>query len=254
LLFGLFYRGESFLDEWIEMQEFLHFFGHGFCHQIPARSFEAGGLVFSACSRDTGIYLGFFFTVVVGFVMYARSQEKPAELPHAAYLVILALFIVPMAFDGLSSYAGIRPTTNTIRYITGFLTGTAAGTIVTPLLFAIHSKAVSTKRFLAKPSLIAIHLVASFVLGALFFISYPYLGIISPFFSVAAFLCIVISVNVVLVTLIKPLPTPHKARYWLLLLGVCLVLSLIEITLFGLARELIVQTLLQGHELSEFLS
>lgn len=235
------------------MQEFLHFFGHGFCHQIPARSFEAGGLVFSACSRDTGIYLGFFFAVLVAFILYTRAKEKPAELPPLPYLIVLALLVTPMAFDGVSSYLGWRPTTNSIRYLTGFLTGTAAGTIVSPLLFAIRKDAAPAKRFLAKPSLIAFHLLGTGILGAVFFFGYPFLGVISPLLAVVAFLSIIFSINLVLVTLIKPFAASRTLKSWLLITAICVVLSLIEITLFGLARDLLVQTLLGGHEFSDFL-
>lgn len=235
------------------MQEFLYFFGHGFCHQIPLRSFEAGGLIFSVCARDTGIYLGFFFAVVVAFILYARHKEKPAELPPVYYLVVLALFIVPMAVDGLSSYAGLRPTTNMIRYITGFFAGTAAGSLVVPLLFALRADAAPTQKAFSKPSLVVIHLAGTFALGILFFVGYPYLGIIAPVFVVLAFLFIIMSVNAILFTLAKPMPHPHIVRRWLFVLAVSLVFSLIETSLFWLARELLVHTLLNGHDLGEFL-
>lgn len=235
------------------MQEFLYFFGHGFCHQLPSRTLESGGLFFSVCARDTGIYLGFFFAMLVAFLLYVKVREKPAELPPIVYLVILALFIVPMGIDGVSSYAGLRPTTNTIRYVTGFLTGTAGGSIVVPLLFALRADAAPTQKIFARPSQAVLHLLVSFVLGAVFFVVYPFLGIFAPLFVVLAFLSIVVSVNLILVTLVKPLPVPHTAKRWLLLLLVCLALSLAEIAVFGLLREFMVHTLLQGHELGEFL-
>jgi uncharacterized membrane protein len=236
------------------MQEFLRFFGHGFCHQIPSRSLEAGGLVFSVCSRDTGIYLGFFFAFVAAFVIYARSRAKPAELPPALYIVVLALFVAPMGLDGLSSYLGLRPTTNTIRYITGFLTGTAAGSIITPLIFALRKDAAHQKRIFATPFEIALHLGLTFALGAGFFFGYPLLGVVSPFVALAAFLTLAVCLNLVLLTLIKRFVPRHTAAHWLILLACSLALALVEIAAFGAVRVLYVLLVLGGRELYEFLS
>jgi uncharacterized membrane protein len=236
------------------MQEFLRFFGHGFCHQIPSRSLEAGGLVFSACARDTGIYLGFFCALLAAFLVYARSERKPAELPPPPYLIALAFFVVPMAFDGITSYIGLRPTTNTIRYITGFLTGVAAGSIATPLLFALRRSATRRKKIFATFPLIALHLGVTFILGAAFFFGYPYLGVVSPFIAVAAFLTIVTCVNLILLTLSKRFTPRHMVINWLLILALSLALALIEIALLGAFREFLVQAFLGGHDVSEFLS
>jgi uncharacterized membrane protein len=238
----------------LAMQDFLRFFGHGFCHQIPARSLESGGLVFSVCARDTGIYLGFFFAIIAAFLVYTRGRGRPAELPPVPYIVVLALFIVPMAFDGLSSYLGLRPTTNTIRYVTGFLTGTAAGSILTPLLFALRRDANPQQKIFSRPPEVACHLALSFALGAAFFFGYPCLGALSPFIGVAAFLTIAVCVNLILLALNRRFAPRHTARHWLLILALSLALALVEITLFGAARELLVQTVLGGHEISEFLS
>jgi uncharacterized membrane protein len=236
------------------MQEFLRFFGHGFCHQIPSRSFEAGGLVFSACARDTGIYLGFFCALIAAFLIYARCRHKPAEFPPVAYIIVLAFFVVPMAFDGVTSYIGLRPTTNTIRYITGFLTGTAAGSIITPLLFALCQNASLQHKVFARPSEVALHLGVTFILGTAFFLGYPYLGVVSPFIAVVAFLTIVTCVNLVLLTLSKRFAPHHTVVNWLLILALSLALALVEIAVLGAFREFLVQTFLGGHDISEFLS
>jgi uncharacterized membrane protein len=236
------------------MQEFLRFFGHGFCHQIPARSFESGSLVFSVCSRDTGIYLGFFFALVVAFLIYARSANKPAELPPMPCLLVLAILILPMAFDGVTSYLGFRPTTNTIRYLTGFLTGTAAGSIVVPLLFALRRDAAPQQRIFSRPREAVFQLTGTFILGVAFFFGYPYLGAASPVMVVVAFLTIATCINLIILTLGKRFAPRHTGVHWLLLIAASLALALVEITVFGMIRELVVQLVLGGHELYEFLS
>jgi len=235
------------------MQAFLRFMGHGFCHQIPSRCFESGGLVFSVCARDTGIYLGFFFTLLVMFIIHARVKIKPGDLPSWRYLIVLALFVVPLAFDGLSSYLGIRSTTNVIRYLTGLPTGIAAGTVITPLLFVLRKDADPKKKILSKPSTFVIQLIATLVLGLAFLFGYPYLGVVSPFLVVVAFLTIVVSINLILFTLSKRFYPRHTWKHWLLLLALCLVLAFVEIAVFGELRDLMVLTVMGGHDFSYFM-
>ena len=252
------------------MQEFLRFIGYGFCHQLPLRSFEAGGLTFPVCARDTGIYLGFFFTIVVAFILYARHEKKPvalsealpatsphtfpAALPPAPYLAILALFVLPMAVDGVTSYLGLRETTNTIRYITGFFTGIAIGSLITPLLFAIRKDADPGQKVFTKASTVVIQLALTLALGTAFLFGYPYLGFVSPFFPVIAFLAILGSVNLILLTLSKRFSPRHTRGHWLMLLVICLALAFVEISVFAAVRELVVHYVFGGHDFADFLS
>lgn len=235
------------------MQEFLKFIGHGFCHQVPSRSFEAGGLIFSTCARDTGIYLGFAFTILVAFILYARYEKKPGDLPPGKYVIVLILLLLPMALDGGTSYLGLRETTNAIRYITGFCAGIAAGSPVTPLIFAVRKDADLKQRIFTQPSLVVVHLLLTFALGAAFLVVYPYLGVIAPLVPVAAFLAIFFNVNLILVTLSDRLFPRHTLNHWLLLSVICLTLVFIEIAAFGALRDLVVLKVLNGHEFSEFL-
>ena len=233
------------------MQELLRFFGHGFCHQITVRSFESGGLVFSVCARDTGIYMGFLLAILSAFLVYARHRQKPGELAPWPCLVMLGLFILPMAFDGGSSYLGLRPTNNTIRYFTGFFTGYAAGGLIAPLLMVLRKDADSKKRIFAKPVELALHLLLSFGLGSLFFFTYPLLGAVSPFIVLAAFLSIAGSVNLILLTLSKRFAPRHSRKHWLLLILLALGLSVLEASLFWAARELLQQLLLGGRDIAD---
>jgi uncharacterized membrane protein len=234
------------------MQELLRFFGHGFCHQIPGRCFESGGLLFSVCARDTGIYMGFALAILAAFLVYARHRQKPGELPPWPCLVVFGLFVLPMAFDGGTSYLGLRPTNNTIRYFTGFFTGYAAGGLIAPLLMVLRKDADSKKRAFSKPSELLLHLLASFGLGTLFFFTYPLLGPVSPFIVLAAFLCIAGSVNMILLTLSRRFAPKHSWRHWALLMLLALGLSVLEASLFWAAREVLQQLLLGGRDIAEF--
>jgi hypothetical protein len=61
---------------------------------------------------------------------------------HWSYWVFLALALVAMAADGLSSYLGLRPTTDTIRLITGL----AVGGGLAPLLMSLLSDTLLSER------------------------------------------------------------------------------------------------------------
>jgi uncharacterized membrane protein len=236
------------------MQGFLRFFGHGFCHQLPERSFESGGLVFPVCARDTGIYLGFLCALLAAFIIYARKPHRPADLPPAPWLVVLALLVVPMALDGVTSYLGLRPTTNTIRYVTGFLTGTAAASLVAPLLFALRRDAAPRERIFARPSQALSHLALALLFGAAFLLGFPLLGPVSPFVTAAALLVTLASLDLVLLTLSARFSPRHRFAHWLFLLAFATLLALAEIALFGALRDLLIDNLFGGRYLYDILS
>lgn len=110
----------------------LHWLGYGLCHQLPERSFFAGGYQVPVCARDTGIYLGFMTSLLVLWLL--SRGERPSELPRWWVLAIAVGFIGAMALDGVSSYAGWRGTTNDIRLATGLLAGFAMPVLLLPIL------------------------------------------------------------------------------------------------------------------------
>jgi hypothetical protein len=130
----------------------------------------------------------------------------------------------------------------------------AAGSIITPLLFALRRDAVEQRRIFARPPEALGHLALTFILGAAFFVGYPSLGVVSPFIGVAAFLTAAVCVNLILLTLSRRFAPRHTAAHWLFLLALSLAFALVEIALLGALRELVIQTVLGGHEIYEFLS
>lgn len=108
--------------------DFIELVGHGVCHQIPVRSFESDGWLFPVCSRDTGTFLA--FTVSFLFLFFLHRSAHPRSLPPVPYLLAFGLFVIPLAIDGLTSYAGLRETTNLIRFLTGVVMGTGLGALM----------------------------------------------------------------------------------------------------------------------------
>mgnify|MGYP001773391993 CR=1 FL=1 len=111
------------------------------CHQITERSFQSfDGHQFFVCARDTGTYLGFLFS----FTLYFYNKDK-FKAPISFILVLFFLHLLLFGLDGVTSYAGLRETTNFIRYFTGFYLGFFLGVILQYV-----------KIFITKPENIAI--------------------------------------------------------------------------------------------------
>jgi uncharacterized membrane protein len=83
------------------------------------------------CARCSGIYLGVFASYAY---LIARRGFRVNSIPRITYSLIIAAFILPMAFDGLTSYVGLRETTNDLRALTGALAGSVLPIFAFPLL------------------------------------------------------------------------------------------------------------------------
>jgi hypothetical protein len=66
-------------------------------------------------------------------VALARGR-RPAELPGPGVLAFVVLSVAALGWDGVTSYAGWRTTTNEVRLATGLLMGWALPVIVMPML------------------------------------------------------------------------------------------------------------------------
>ena len=92
-------------------------FGHGLCHQLPERSFSVLGVQYPVCARCTGIYVGFLFALATLLWVYRRRH--PTGRPATAAYVVGLISVAAMAWDGVSSYASLRETSNLLRLVTG---------------------------------------------------------------------------------------------------------------------------------------
>jgi uncharacterized membrane protein len=110
----------------------MHWLGYGLCHQLAARSFIAGGHQLPVCARDTGIYLGFVASLAL-IALLDRGRRRTGA-PPAWLIAVGAAFVLAMLWDGVTSYAGFRETTNFLRLATGVGTGFALTLAVAPIL------------------------------------------------------------------------------------------------------------------------
>jgi uncharacterized membrane protein len=113
------------------LDQVLNFFGYAVCHCLPSRTLTVGGHFLPVCSRCTGIYLGIAATYVF---LILRRGFKVNALPSFGISLAVAAMLLPMAVDGVSSYLGLRETTNTVRFLTGLVAGAALPVFAFPLL------------------------------------------------------------------------------------------------------------------------
>lgn len=109
----------------------LQFFGYAVCHCLPSRTLTIGGTYLPVCARCAGIYAGIATTY---FFLIARRGFKVNALPPFGIALGVAALLLPMAFDGITSYVGLRETTNVIRFVTGLAAGAALPVFAFPLL------------------------------------------------------------------------------------------------------------------------
>lgn len=105
----------------------FNYIGHLVCHQIPERTLRIGGLYLPVCTRDTGVYLGFF----AGYLLLSMRRKQACGPPN---LWIMLFMVIPMISDAVTQYIGLRTSTNELRLLTGLSFGTALSPFLVYLL------------------------------------------------------------------------------------------------------------------------
>ena len=90
------------------------------CHQLPERSYFIDGHKLAVCSRCTGVYAGFAFTLLLYPLI--RSLRTTTSPPRS-WLLLAA---VPLGIDFSLTFFGIWENTHTSRLLTGALLGSVA--------------------------------------------------------------------------------------------------------------------------------
>lgn len=182
------------------LQAVLHWLGFGLCHQLPERSFFGGGVQAPVCARDTGIYIG---TIVsIWLISLLHRGERPREFPTTPGWIAIVLMIGAMGWDGVSSYAGWRTTTNDLRLLTGLLAGFAIGALLTPMLNDQLWLRSSRQRVLDPPWRLVVWLAMVPVSFVLIWYGGPMLGVVYPALIGLAVVTALTVVNLVMVCLL----------------------------------------------------
>lgn len=217
------------------LQEALRWFGFGLCHQLPERSYIATGVQAPVCARDTGIYVG--FTIAFILIAMVHRGERPRNFPPPHVWVVMALLLVFMGWDGVTSYGGLRTTTNELRLITGLGVGFSAAALVVPMLNdEVWRVSTGTRvldplwRFLVWLIAIPVSWLAIGALG-------PRLGVAFPVLIAVTVLFTLLAINLVIVSMFPAFD--RRAERWTQVLApgaIALALAVIEIVLAGQLR------------------
>ena len=106
------------------------------CHQRPERSFFVQGEQVAFCQRDVGQYVG----LILGGLLYGASGRAWRVGNWRFYL---AVFVLPVAVDGLSQMVGLRQSNWMLRLGTGSWFGAGTAFFAYPL---IEAGMVDTRR------------------------------------------------------------------------------------------------------------
>ena len=117
-----------------------------FCHQRPDRSYFIEGHQLAVCSRCTGLYAGFAFTVLI--YPLVRSLRSAATPPRR----VLFLAAVPLLVDFSLNLFGIWENTHTSRLLTGALLGSVAVFYVMPGIVDLSLRGLRLNSRLSTPS------------------------------------------------------------------------------------------------------
>jgi len=177
----------------------MHWLGFGLCHQLSARSFFGGEVQLPVCARDTGIYVGFVLSLLV-IAALDRGRHR-SDLPRIGVLVLGGAMVAVMAWDGVTSYAGLRATTNDIRLITGLLAGWALPLVVAPLVNSQLWVRSDPGRVVDGPRDVALWLAGVPAAYVLVRWGLPLLDVVYPVLVAVCIVVTFVSVNAIIVTL-----------------------------------------------------
>jgi uncharacterized membrane protein len=217
------------------LQAAMHWLGFGLCHQLPERSFFGGGVQLPVCARDTGIYFGFVISLAL-IAALDRRRHRSGMTPWWV-LALGGVFLAVMAWDGVTSYAGLRPTTNEIRLVTGLLAGFSLPLVVAPLVNSQLWRRSSPERVLERAWEVALWAAAIPVSFAALWWGAPWTGVAYPLLAAAAILVTFTAVNLVMVLLAPRFEQRAERLFdaWLPLL-IALGLTFAEIAVTGWLR------------------
>lgn len=115
--------------------------GYALCHRIDVRSFHLGERQLPFCARCMGMYLGAILGLIYqGSLYYKHSGTAPWKV-----LILMGLFALAFAGDGLNSYLSLfpgAPTVYTPNNTFRLLTGSGMGVALSVLLFPAFNQTI----------------------------------------------------------------------------------------------------------------
>lgn len=121
------------------------------------------------CSRCTGIYIGFFFSVIIIMILERKIKTSIHSFKIMMALVIFAFF---MGLDSILATFRIIEPNNYSRFITGYLVGWFLAILLLPLKNSVIWKTGIEKQYLDKKPRFILWIISGIVIILLFYFTY----------------------------------------------------------------------------------
>jgi uncharacterized membrane protein len=212
--------------------------GYAVCHQMPSRTIVMGGVYLPLAGRTSGIYIGFLISAIILFALFRKRENGLAPL-HI--MIIFYLFIFSTMFDWLGSYLGLYESSNNIRFITGFLTGSSIMAIIFPVINFQYYKKSSNDRIFKNPVKFIIYffIIVLFITINLF--RFSFLSMFYYYFSAFSVFFTFFFVNLLMLLLVPVFANKAPrfiSRFLILPSIISIVLTFIELFVSAKIREL----------------
>lgn len=121
--------------------------GYAVCHQIDVRSFNIGDRQLPLCVRCSGQYLGAVFGLIYLTIIGRRRTGSPPR----SVIILLILFLIAYAIDGLNSYFHLPPMIEMFptfpriyepNNVLRLLTGSGIGLSVAILIYPTYNRTI----------------------------------------------------------------------------------------------------------------
>jgi uncharacterized membrane protein len=179
--------------------KFIKIIGSSVCHQLPERSLGAETLIMPVCARCEGIYVGFFISAVILFLLFRKKEN---ELPPLYILITLIIFVISTIVEVALGFFSIAQTNNISRFITGYLAGAAVMTIVFPIFNYQYYRDSITIRIFLKPWQFIVFMVINIIVIVIIPFEFKVLNYFFFYLSFVSVLFTFYFVNLILLLLI----------------------------------------------------
>ncbi|MBC8388049.1 MAG: DUF2085 domain-containing protein [Actinobacteria bacterium] len=168
------------------INKILGFLGSGICHQKAIVTFEYNKVYMPVCSRCTGIYIGFVFSLLA-IILFDRKIKS--EIPSIKIFILLIFTFLPMGADVALTTFKIIEANNYVRFITGFLVGWILTLVILPLKNSVMLKKAVVKSYLDNKIKFILWLFVGIIIISLFIFSYKQLFL---FWSILSILGLIV--------------------------------------------------------------
>jgi len=191
------------------------------------------------CSRDTGIYLGIFISLITIILLERRIKGEFPSLKIV--LVTVGVFLI-MGLDVVLSFLGIIESNNIIRFITGFLTGWFMILLLLPLANNVMFKRFVKKNYLDRKVKFLAWLLCGIIMAATFIFTYKYILI---FWSIVSIFGMITFIALILFILFfslnrRLLGSIDSGKKYIISLVVGIVSATVLLSLFSYLRQFLI--------------